>query len=72
MDGETPGCILARFELSEATSAKLGENSILHHTDGMFSGNNDHNLNIVTKVQTTSLEGNTRKHVAKCSGIRFV
>lgn len=38
----------------------------------LFSGNNDHNLNIVTKVQTTSLEGNTRKHVAKCSGIRFV
>lgn len=47
LDGETPGCILARFELSEATSAKQGENSTLYHTDRLFSENNDHNLNIV-------------------------
>lgn len=47
LGGETPGCILARFELSETTSEKHGENSILYQTDGMFLGNNDHNLNNV-------------------------
>lgn len=72
LDGETPGCILARFELSETTSAKQGENSMLYYTDRMFSGNNDHNLNIVPRVQTASLERKTLKHVAKWKGIRFV
>lgn len=65
MDGETPGCILVRCELFEATSAKQGENLILCHTDRMFSGNNDHNLNIVSRVQTANLESKTLKHVAK-------
>lgn len=62
MDGETPGCILARFELSQATSAKRGENLRLYHINRMFSGNNDRNLNIVPRVQTAGLERKTMKH----------
>lgn len=65
LDGETPGCILVRFELSEATSEKHRENSILYHTDKMFSANNDHNLNIVPRVGTGSRECKTGKHVVR-------
>ena len=67
MDGEPPGCILARVELSEATRA----NSIPCHADRMFSGKNDHNLNIVLRYQTVSLQRRSMKHVAK-EGNRFV
>lgn len=47
LGGQTPGCILVRFELSEATRERQGENSILYQTDRMFLGNKDHNLNNV-------------------------